>query len=331
MTYELNPNHPLYANIVEAIGVQGGSLVSLKSARSFTVDNGASFVSGGPYGEALRSVANSTVRTGATFSPPVSINTVSVPNATQLLVLNSISGAAGWRNPLVGHSDYGSTGIGVAGGKAIALRQINSSPAITGTRTVIGNGPHSLALTRSGVTGCELFVDGTSDGSAGGLTASWYPIKANEIGGVNGTGSNAAEFVWAFWFDKVLSQAEIAAIHASLGPNNAISLIVGGGAPALSFTGSIGAQSAIVGVPFSLATAGFFSGGAAPYSFSLAAGALPAGLVLDAASGVIGGTPTATGLANGIVVRANDSSGIAKTASSNARCISKCRRKWTTA
>lgn len=50
-------------------------------------------------------------------------------------------------------------------------------------------------------------------------------------------------------------------------------------------------------------------GGDGPYGWSLAAGTLPAGLVLDAASGSIGGSPTAAGLASGIQIKATDAAG----------------------
>ena len=49
--------------------------------------------------------------------------------------------------------------------------------------------------------------------------------------------------------------------------------------------------------------------GNGPYGWALAAGSLPAGLVLDAASGSIGGSPTAAGLASGIQVKATDAAG----------------------
>lgn len=50
------------------------------------------------------------------------------------------------------------------------------------------------------------------------------------------------------------------------------------------------------------------SGGVAPYSFAISAGALPSGLSLNATSGVISGTPTSSGAAN-FTVRVTDSSG----------------------
>jgi hypothetical protein len=40
------------------------------------------------------------------------------------------------------------------------------------------------------------------------------------------------------------------------------------------------------------------SGGTAPYSWALASGSLPSGLVLNSSSGLISGTPTSAGTAN---------------------------------
>ena len=50
-------------------------------------------------------------------------------------------------------------------------------------------------------------------------------------------------------------------------------------------------------------------GGNGPYVWSLAAGPLPAGLVLDATSGSIAGSPNSAGVASGIQVKATDAAG----------------------
>lgn len=51
------------------------------------------------------------------------------------------------------------------------------------------------------------------------------------------------------------------------------------------------------------------SGGAAPYTFSLASGTLPTGLSLQASSGVIAGTASDAGVSNGLTIRVADSAG----------------------
>jgi hypothetical protein len=53
------------------------------------------------------------------------------------------------------------------------------------------------------------------------------------------------------------------------------------------------------------------SGGTAPYSFSLASGALPTGLLLGTATGTISGTPTATGSFS-FAILVSDSKGVSK-------------------
>jgi hypothetical protein len=71
---------------------------------------------------------------------------------------------------------------------------------------------------------------------------------------------------------------------------NVVIQVGSGGPPPLSIT-TTGLASGTVGTAYSQALAA--TGGTAPYSWSVTAGALPAGLTLNALSGVISGTPTA--------------------------------------
>ncbi|VVE90823.1 putative Ig domain-containing protein [Pandoraea bronchicola] len=62
-----------------------------------------------------------------------------------------------------------------------------------------------------------------------------------------------------------------------------------------------------VGMAYSQTLAPAASGGAAPYTYALASGALPAGLTLDPSTGALSGTPTASGTFN-FTVKATDGS-----------------------
>jgi uncharacterized protein YhjY with autotransporter beta-barrel domain len=64
--------------------------------------------------------------------------------------------------------------------------------------------------------------------------------------------------------------------------------------------------AAVAGKPYSQTVVA--SGGTAPYTYSIAAGALPPGLTLNAATGVISGTPTAIGVAS-FTIQARDVNG----------------------
>jgi len=81
------------------------------------------------------------------------------------------------------------------------------------------------------------------------------------------------------------------------------------------------ALDAVAGIPFSIggtpvttgqvgvAYAGFTvvaASGVPPYVYSIASGALPAGITLNSSSGAVSGTPTTAGAYAGIVIRATD-------------------------
>lgn len=71
----------------------------------------------------------------------------------------------------------------------------------------------------------------------------------------------------------------------------------------LSISG-VPSTTAEVGTPYSFTPSA--SGGTPPYTFSIAAGALPAGLLFDTGTGVITGTPTGAESQAGIVLRVTD-------------------------
>lgn len=83
-------------------------------------------------------------------------------------------------------------------------------------------------------------------------------------------------------------------------------------APASLGISPASAPSATVGFAYNLALNA--TGGQAPYSWSVSNGAIPAGLALDASSGMLSGVPTATGTSN-FTVQAVDSSVPARTGS----------------
>jgi hypothetical protein len=70
----------------------------------------------------------------------------------------------------------------------------------------------------------------------------------------------------------------------------------GGGGGPLSITSNSPLPNATVGVPYAQTIVA--TGGALPYTWSVVAGSLPAGVTLNAQSGILSGTPTTAGTAN---------------------------------
>lgn len=259
MAYTLNTSHPLYANLVELIGVQSGALVSHKTARTFTKHADASYTSG-TYGEAFHSLEAGYTAKGATFSPAIAVNTAANPNTTVFVVINSagastgyghlISGVAG---PSVGIND---TSVIVSRGVADAVAGYTGD-ATTGTA-------HSIAFTRTGETASQVYLDKTSIGSGAGLGYNSSAAELSAIGGASGFSSIAADIVWVAVFNKVLSAAEISDLHDSLGASNAFGLVAGAStngtasgtpdtldliAPTASASGTGGANGSASGSP----------------------------------------------------------------------------------
>lgn len=72
-----------------------------------------------------------------------------------------------------------------------------------------------------------------------------------------------------------------------------------------AFNGPIPNQSSYVGGTYSASLAGYWSGGAGPFTYALVSGSLPDGIALDSATGVMSGATTVEGatVKTGLVVR----------------------------
>lgn len=234
MAYTLDTGHPLYGNIVECIGVESGALVSLVTPRTFTEHVDSSYVTGGTYGEAFRSVAGGFTAKGASFSPALILNTTNgaaYEDITIFIAVNAITDVGGGGNRIaVGSLVTESPTVGVhTDGKAKAVSQYSGGTTGVQSAADVRTGAHSIALTRTGETAHELYVDGASEGTGGKISWGKSTAEWSYIGGAPGQASVAQDVVWIVFFDKVLSSTEISDLHASLGANNAFALVNTGG------------------------------------------------------------------------------------------------------
>lgn len=236
MAFTLNTSHALYPNLVELIGVDPatGTLSSAKTARTFTAQSGATYpTTAGTYGKPARTNPASSI--GAfSFAPAVEISNTAM---TLVVVTNSISLSGGTapyqlvsslteRNPMVA--------ITAAGKAAFAYSYGNTNTLALGTTTVT-SGARVLAITH-GSAGSKVYVDGALEGSNATVLDPQTATYSN-IGGIPGFNAVAIDFVWAAWFDRVLTDAEIASLTSSVQANNVIGLLNGapaGGTPTVS-------------------------------------------------------------------------------------------------
>jgi len=158
----------------------------------------------------------------------------------------------------------------------VASATVSLTPATLPNPTA--EAPYSATLTAAGGTAPYTFSVGSGTLPVG--------LSLNASTGVlSGTTNVAGSFTFGI---KVTDRST--GVGAPFSASNSYTLAVA--APALSLTpSSLAAIRAgdAYSQPFTAA------GGVAPYAYSVSSGALPAGLVLDAASGVLSGTPTAFG------------------------------------
>ena len=218
MTLSVNSSHPLASRLIEAIGIDGDAPVSLKTARSITLDTGASVVSG-TYGKGLSTLASDYTRKGAVISPVIATDTTAAPVFTTVLVLNALSGTAGGNRAFFGGS--GLNGVFYLASKADGrVEAVGTNGNVLTGATVVTGAPHSIAVVRNGTTNSTLYVDGVLDATDGALSYNSSSRYFDSLGGVQGQGSGTASFVWLFLFSGALTAAELLDLHQSLGAGN---------------------------------------------------------------------------------------------------------------
>jgi hypothetical protein len=353
MARTLNTSHPLFSSLICLIGVEDDG-VTLKDfvtpSRVLTPDtatpNPASFGTG-TYGAHFRTNRNgyATPR-GASISPAIS---VPAGAASFFFVHNGVAALDGSSNVearesyLIGNSagwDATSGGFGafqvVSVGNVVGVftsegganyNVVGTSPfqtataaSIAGTRT--GSDPRRL---RAFVNGAQ---EGADNNAAGPVVG---PRTLNKIGGGGGTvGSIDANIVWLVWFNRELTPAEVADLHASLGAGNAFGLFSSGtngtangvtltaGASLIPGTASASSGATAAGVTLTAAASLLYAGGtlqfqAASMEFGARTGLAINTFALDAsvnyrytvhADGLVLGSPLFT---SGVV--ATDSAG----------------------
>lgn len=213
-----------------------------------------------------------------------------------------------------------------AGSLPVGLTLNSSTGVISGTPTLAGTNPFTVRATDSnGVFGSRAYSVTVAPAPVvvvpaslpGGAVGSPY---AQVVGATGGNGS--------YTFSISAGSLPVGlTLNASTGAISGTPTVAGSRSFTIRATDGVGAigsraytvliNAAIVvnpaalaggnvGAPYSQSITA--SGGSGGFTYSVSAGALPAGLSLNAASGLLNGTPTATG-SSAFTIRATDSNG----------------------
>jgi hypothetical protein len=194
----------------------------------------------------------------------------------------------------------------------------SGSPAQTANQALsisIASNVTPVQITTSSLAGGQVGVAySASLAASGGTTPYSWSISAGSLpaglslnastGQISGTPTASGNASFTVQVKDSTSPAQTANqpltlnVIAAIPPVSVTTSTLAGGQVGTSYTSTLAA-----------------SGGTAPYSWSVSAGALPAGLTLSA-SGIISGTPTASGTAS-FTVKATDSGSPAKTATAS--------------
>ncbi|MCC7599482.1 putative Ig domain-containing protein, partial [Janthinobacterium sp. FW305-129] len=223
----------------------------------------------GPYSYAITA---GTVPTGMSLAPDGTLSGTPTAEGPYNFTITATDSSTG-SGPYTGSRAYSVT---VAAGAPIA-------GAVSAT-VAYGSGPTAITLNLSG--GAATLVAVASAASHGTATASGTSITYTPTAGYGGPDS----------FTYTASNG--------VGTSAPATVTITVNAPSITVAPST-VPAAAVGTAYSQTVTA--ANGTGPYTYAISAGALPAGLSLNTATGVLSGTPTAGGVFN-FTVRATDSS-----------------------
>lgn len=233
MALSLNTSHPLYASLVALICVDDDNTVKDLKGDICTPD--ASVVIGsGIYGRHFRTKVVSNNAFGVALTAGFATKPVATPLGTSFIVINAGNSRVS-RGIVFNGTATSCVGPAVFTGDCAGIHPGGSAnPQYLGTTDIIGTGAHSFGEAHNGTTGQienKTFVDGVVEqASTTNVGNANDGYKCTYIGGASagGYGGFAADYVWIAHFRRVLSDAEIADLHASLGTGNKFALVGSG-------------------------------------------------------------------------------------------------------
>ena len=168
---------------------------------------------------------------------------------------------------------------GIAGSKAFTITIASNLTVTTATPMTAGtvSGAYSQTLAASGGFGADNWAV-TAGTLPAGLTL------AGSTGIISGTPTTPAT-------SNFTVQATDAGANAA---SKALAITINDGAPVVTTASPMAGGAANMAYSQTLTS----TGGTAPFTWSITAGSLPAGLALAASTGIISGTPTIAGISN---------------------------------
>ncbi len=314
MALSLNTSHPLFGDLKALFCVDDDNTIKDLTGNNTCTPDAAVTVGTGTYGRHFRTLLVSNNAQGIALSPGILSKPLSNPVGTVFVVVNAATSRASRGSVFnIGGSRVNAA---VYTGDVVGAMAGTANPSTLGTTDLIGTGAHSFGAAWNGVTGQlshKVFADGAVQNSAEtNLGNASDADRLTYLGGTDagGYGGLAADYVWVAYFNRFLSDAEIADLHTSIGASNAIALVGSSGVSnaAPTFIGpNIGDQTGTVGVALTpLDVSSKFSDTDA-LTFS-PVGTWPDGVTVSSA-GVVSGTPTTDGTYAGLAVRATDTAG----------------------